>query len=73
MEWKLTDDRPIWSSCRTWWRRRSLPGCTGRESGSPSVRELAAEAGVNPNTSRGPWQTWRAGGWLWPTEQREGV
>ena len=41
MEWKLTDGRPIWVQLHEQLRQRIA---------TPSVRELAAEAGVNPNT-----------------------
>ena len=73
MEWKLTDDRPIWSQLSDLVASQIAAGVYGPGERLPSVRELAAEAGVNPILCRGPWQTWRAGGWLWPTEQQEGV
>ena len=45
MQWKLTDDRPIYLQLAEQLTQRILAG--GR---IPAVRELAAEAGVNPNT-----------------------
>ena len=50
MEWKLNDDRPIWLQLSQQMARRILTGVYPPGSRLPSVRELAAEAGVNPNT-----------------------
>ena len=50
MEWKLTDDRPIWLQLTEQMTRRIITGIYPPGSRLPSVRELAAEAGVNPNT-----------------------
>ncbi|RKI68439.1 GntR family transcriptional regulator [bacterium 1xD42-67] len=50
MEWKLDDDRPIWLQLSQQLARRIVTGTYPPGSRLPSVRELAAEAGVNPNT-----------------------
>ena len=50
MEWKLSDDRPIWLQLSQQVARRILTGVYPPGSKLPTVRELAAEAGVNPNT-----------------------
>ena len=50
MEWKLTDDRPIWLQLAEQLTRRIITGVYPPGSKLPPVRELAAEAGVNPNT-----------------------
>ncbi len=50
MDWKLTDDRPIWLQLTEQMTRRIITGVYPPGSRLPSVRELAAEAGVNPNT-----------------------
>lgn len=50
MDWKLTDDRPIWLQLTEQMTRRIITGGYPPGSRLPSVRELAAEAGVNPNT-----------------------
>ena len=50
MDWKLTDDRPIWLQLTEQMTRRIITGIYPPGSRLPSVRELAAEAGVNPNT-----------------------
>lgn len=50
MEWKLSDDRPIWLQLSEQLARRIVTGVYPPGGKLPSVRELAAEAGVNPNT-----------------------
>lgn len=50
MEWKLDDGRPIWPQLSQQLARRIITGVYPPGSKLPSVRELAAEAGVNPNT-----------------------
>ena len=50
MDWKLDDGRPIWPQLSQQLARRILAGVYPPGSRLPSVRELAAEAGVNPNT-----------------------
>ena len=50
MEWKLTDDRPIWLQLAEQLTRRIITGVYPPGSRLPPVRELAAQAGVNPNT-----------------------
>lgn len=50
MQWKLTDDRPIWMQLTEQLTERIVSGLYPLGSRIPSVRELAAQAGVNPNT-----------------------
>lgn len=50
MDWKLDDGRPIWPQLSQQLARRIIAGIYPPGSRLPSVRELAAEAGVNPNT-----------------------
>ena len=50
MDWKFSDDRPIWLQLSEQLARRIVTGTYPPGSKLPSVRELAAEAGVNPNT-----------------------
>ena len=50
MEWKLDDNRPIWIQLQEQLTRKILSGWYHAGEKLPSVRELAAEAGVNPNT-----------------------
>lgn len=50
MDWKLTDNRPIWIQLSEQLTRRIITGFYPPGSRLPPVRELAAEAGVNPNT-----------------------
>lgn len=50
MEWKLNDSRPIWMQLQEQLEKRILSGTYPPGGRMPSVRELAAQAGVNPNT-----------------------
>ena len=50
MEWRFTDDRPIWQQLTEQLTLRILKGEYPPGSRLPAVRELAAQAGVNPNT-----------------------
>ncbi len=50
MNWKLTDDRPIWMQLVDQLTLRIVSGVYASGSDVPTVRGLAGEAGVNPNT-----------------------
>lgn len=50
MAWKLSDDRPIYSQLVECITRAVVTGRYPPGSRIPSVRDLAMEAGVNPNT-----------------------
>ena len=50
MDWKLTGDRPIWVQLKEQITQRIITGEYPMGSRLPTVRELATEAGVNPNT-----------------------
>lgn len=50
MEWKLDDNRPIWMQLQEQLTRKILAGWYRPGEKLPSVRDLAGEAGVNPNT-----------------------
>ena len=50
MEWSFTDDRPIWQQLTGQLTLRILKGEYPPGERLPGVRELAAQAGVNPNT-----------------------
>ena len=50
MEWRFTDDRPIWQQLTDQLTLSILKGEYPPGGRLPPVRELAAEAGVNPNT-----------------------
>jgi DNA-binding transcriptional regulator YhcF (GntR family) len=50
MDWKLNDERPIWLQLSEQLSWRIVTGVYPPGGRLPSVRELAAEAGVNPNT-----------------------
>ena len=49
-EWKITNDRPIYLQLTEQIVQRIVSGQYPPASKLPSVRELAVEAGVNPNT-----------------------
>ena len=50
MDWQIRDDAPIYSQLVAQIKLASRRGLSRRASGLASVRDLAAEAGVNPNT-----------------------
>lgn len=50
MAWKLDSDRPIYAQILEVMQLRIIAGQYRPGEKIPSVRELAAEAGVNPNT-----------------------
>ena len=50
MDWTFTDDRPIWQQLTEQLTVRILKGEYPPGGRLPAVRELAAQAGVNPNT-----------------------
>src|SRR5699024_10058754 len=47
MEWQIDDSRPIWMQLSEQLTRRIVSGQYPKGTRLPSVRELAAEAGVN--------------------------
>ena len=52
MQWKLSDDRPIYVQLMETITAAIASGTLAAGSRLPSVREMAAQAGVNPNTMR---------------------
>ena len=50
MDWIIENDRPIWLQLYEQLTLRIVTGQYPMGSKMPTVRELAAEAGVNPNT-----------------------
>ncbi len=50
MEWRLNDSRPIWIQLTEQLTERIVSGIYPMGEKLMSVRELASEAGVNPNT-----------------------
>lgn len=50
MDWCIENDRPIWLQLYEQLILRIVTGTYPMGSRIPAVRELAAEAGVNPNT-----------------------
>ena len=50
MDFRIRDARPIWQQLTEQMTERIVTGVYDAGTRFPSVRELAAEAGVNPNT-----------------------
>ena len=50
MSWKIDDGRPIWTQLKEQMIKRIVSGIYSSGEKLPSVRDLAGEAGVNPNT-----------------------
>lgn len=50
MKWNIKEDRPIWIQLKEQLGRKIISGEYKGGDKLPSVRELAKEAGVNPNT-----------------------
>ena len=50
MGWKIDDGRPIWTQLKEQMIKRIVSGTYSSGEKLPSVRDLAGEAGVNPNT-----------------------
>ena len=50
MDWIIENDRPIWLQLYEQLTLRIVTGVYSMGEKMPTVRELAAEAGVNPNT-----------------------
>ena len=50
MDWTFTNDRPVWQQLTEQLTLRILKGEYPPGSRLPAVREVAAQAGVNPNT-----------------------
>ncbi len=50
MDWQITDGRPVWLQLKEQIALGILTGTYPPGSRLPSVRELAMDAGVNPNT-----------------------
>ena len=50
MDFSIQSSRPIWQQLTEHLRRRIVTGVYPAGSRFPAVRELASEAGVNPNT-----------------------
>ena len=50
MGWKIDDGRPIWTQLKEQMIKRIVSGTYPSGEKLPSVRDLAGEAGVNPNT-----------------------
>lgn len=52
MQWNFDDDRPIWIQLTEQLTQGIVTGVYASGSRLPTVRELATQAGVNPNTAQ---------------------
>jgi len=50
VEWNFNGDKPIWIQISEQLRQRIVTGAYPKGERLPTVRDLASEAGVNPNT-----------------------
>lgn len=50
VEWSFVSDRPVWTQITEQMRQRIVAGVYPSGEKLPSVRDLAMDAGVNPNT-----------------------
>ena len=50
MNWEIKEDRPIWIQLKEQIAKMIISGNWSSDEKLPAVRELAKEAGVNPNT-----------------------
>ena len=62
MQFEIRDSRPIWQQLSQQLRERIVKGDYPPGSHFPTVRELAAQAGVNPNTMQRAMQQLEADG-----------
>ena len=62
MQWQLRGDRPIYQQLMDRLTEQIVSGQLGPGDKVPPVRELAAEAGVNPNTMQRALPIWSAKG-----------
>ena len=62
MSWKLSTDRQIWLQLEEILTQRVVSGQYPPGVRIPSVRDLAAEAGVNPNTMQRALSALESGG-----------
>ena len=69
MEWYFRNDQPIYTQLTQQITLAILSGSIPSGGRLPTVRELAAEAGVNPNTVQ-RWRSWRAPACCIPSARR---
>lgn len=71
MDWQIRDDAPIYSQLVAQIKLGIAAGTLSPGERLASVRDLAAEAGVNPNTMRGRCRSWSGRGWVYSSARRE--
>ena len=65
MDWSIDSARPIWIQLSEQLTRRIVSGQYPMGARLPSVRELAEEAGVNPNTMQRAYRELEVQGWIY--------
>ena len=73
MDWNFRNDQPIYSQLTQRLTEAIVSGIYAPGEKLPSVRELAVEAGVNPNTvPRARYPSSNATVWCFPSARRDG-
>ena len=63
MKWQFSNDAPIYSQLIDQIQVGIVSGAFPPGERLPSVRDLATEAGVNPNTMQRHWRSWNGTVW----------
>ena len=63
MRWFFSNDAPIYTQLIEQIQVGIVTGVFPKGERLPSVRDLATEAGVNPNTMQRRWRSWRGTAW----------
>lgn len=73
MPWELDNDRPIYLQLMERIQRDIISGVYKPGDKLPSVRDLAVEAAVNPNTMQKLFPNWKEAAWFTPREPAAGL
>ena len=63
MKWQFSNDAPIYTQLIEQIKVGIVVGAFPPGERLPSVRDLATEAGVNPNTMQRAWRSWSGTDW----------
>ena len=72
MDWNFRNDQPIYSQLTQRLTEAIVSGIYAPGEKLPSVRELAVEAGVNPNTVQRALSELEREVWCFPSARRDG-
>lgn len=73
MPWDLDNDRPIYLQLMERIQQDIVSGVYKAGDKLPSVRELAIDAAVNPNTMQKPCPSWSGTDWYTPAVPADGL